>query len=68
MLANAGTANLFDVIAARALWATKIWAGNNRVQWYGDGRWRPDQPIDKWTAPYWPNYPDGVRTEAIRIL
>lgn len=66
--ANAGTVTLFDPAAARAFWADKIWTGNNRVQWFGDGRWQPEQPIGKYTAMYWPNYPGGVRIEAIRIL
>ncbi|MER6406907.1 beta/gamma crystallin domain-containing protein [Streptomyces viridosporus] len=49
-------------------WVHKIWTGNNRVQWYGDGRWQPDTPIGKWTTFKWPNHPGGVRIERIRIL
>ncbi|WP_307826682.1 beta/gamma crystallin domain-containing protein [Streptomyces pactum] len=49
-------------------WVDKIWTGNNRVQWYGDGRWQPATPIDKWTTFNWPNHPGGVRIEKIRIL
>ncbi|MGV9943561.1 beta/gamma crystallin domain-containing protein [Streptomyces sp. NPDC003401] len=49
-------------------WVDQIQTGNNRVQWYGDGRWQPDTPIDKWTTFTWPNYPGGVRIEKIRIL
>ncbi|GGW79606.1 beta/gamma crystallin domain-containing protein [Streptomyces griseoloalbus] len=49
-------------------WVDKIWTGNNRVQWYGDGRWQPAAPIGKWTTFDWPNNPGGVRIDAIRIL
>jgi hypothetical protein len=67
--ANSGTANLRnDPGAPSVYWADKIWTGNNRVQWYGDGRWQPDQPIDKYTAMFWPSFPGGVRIEALRIL
>jgi Beta/Gamma crystallin len=50
------------------LWIDRISTGNNRVQWYGDGRWQPDAPINKWTVFTWPNHPGGVRIEKIRIL
>lgn len=67
--ANAGTAHFrSDPGAPYTYWADKIWTGNNRVQWYGDGRWQPDQPIGKYTAMSWPNHPGGVRIEALRIL
>lgn len=49
-------------------WATHIWTGNNRVQWYGDGKWQPDQPIEKWTDYTWPHHPGGVHIEKIRIV
>ncbi|MET8868999.1 beta/gamma crystallin domain-containing protein [Nonomuraea sp. NPDC004580] len=49
-------------------WVTRISTGNNRVQWYGDGRWQPAQPIPKWTVFTWPNHPGGVRIQGIRIL
>ncbi|MGW2595904.1 beta/gamma crystallin domain-containing protein [Streptomyces sp. NPDC001515] len=49
-------------------WVDKIWTGNNRVQWYGDGKWQPATPIDKWTTFTWPNHPGGVRIDAIRIV
>ncbi|MBB5958438.1 hypothetical protein FHS29_005046 [Saccharothrix tamanrassetensis] len=49
-------------------WVTSIWTGNNRVQWYGDGRWQPEQPIGKYTSFTWPNHPGGVRMFALRIL
>lgn len=49
-------------------WATKIWTGNNRVQWFGDDRWQPDKPIEKWTTFTWPNNPGGVDMEEIRIV
>ncbi|MBB5958439.1 hypothetical protein FHS29_005047 [Saccharothrix tamanrassetensis] len=49
-------------------WITRIWTGNNRVQWYGDGRWQPEHPIDRWTSFTWPNHPGGVRMEGIRIM
>ncbi|WP_280855146.1 MULTISPECIES: beta/gamma crystallin domain-containing protein [unclassified Streptomyces] len=59
--ANAGEASLYG-------WATRISTGNNRVQWYGDGRWQPEQPIGKWTVFTWPNHPGGVWISKIRIL
>ncbi|MEU9557378.1 beta/gamma crystallin domain-containing protein [Streptomyces fumanus] len=62
--ANAGEAP----IASNYWWVTKIETGNNRVQWLGDGRWQPDQPIGKWTTFTWPNHPGGVSINAIRIL
>jgi beta/gamma crystallin len=49
-------------------WITRISTGNNRVQWYGDGRWQPDTPIDKWTVFVWPNHPGGVRIDKLRIV
>jgi len=49
-------------------WVTQIWTGNNRVQWFGDGRWQPAQPINKWTVFGWPNHPGGVRINGIRIV
>lgn len=65
--ANAGDIVLFDQYA-RAFWADQIWTGNNRVQWFGDGRWQPAQPIGKNTAMSWPNHPGGVRIEKLRIV
>ncbi|MGI5340891.1 beta/gamma crystallin domain-containing protein [Streptomyces sp. CA-181903] len=50
------------------LWVTRIWTGNNRVQWFGDGRWQPEGGINKWTVFQWPHHPGGVRMNAIRIL
>ncbi|MEV5646504.1 beta/gamma crystallin domain-containing protein [Streptomyces flaveolus] len=61
-------ANAGEYPFATILWATKIETGNNRVQWFGDGRWQPAQPIEKWTTFTWPNYPGGVRIDRIRIL
>ncbi|WP_399896482.1 hypothetical protein ACGH7X_41480 [Streptomyces sp. BBFR51] len=49
-------------------WVKWISTGNNRVQWLGDGRWQPATPIPKNTLYKWPNHPDGVRMEAIRIV
>gem|GEM_PF-1229974 len=49
-------------------WVTQIWTGNNRVQWFGDSRWQPSQPINKWTLFRWPNHPGGVRINGIRIV
>ncbi|GGL86120.1 hypothetical protein GCM10010095_83610 [Streptomyces anthocyanicus] len=50
-------------------WATRISTGNNRVQWYGDGRWQPATPIAKNTIFTWPNTQGkAVRIDAIRIL
>ena len=62
--ANAGE----DHINFPDWWVTRIETGNNRVQWYGDGRWQPANPIGKWTTFTWPNHPGGVRIDAIRIL
>ncbi|MEV5646519.1 beta/gamma crystallin domain-containing protein [Streptomyces flaveolus] len=63
--ANAGEYGLSPVIQA---WVTRIETGNNRVQWYGDGRWQPAQPIEKWTTYTWPNYSGGVRIDTIKIV
>ncbi len=50
------------------MWLEKFWTGNNRVQWYGDGRWQPENPVDKWVLFSFPNNPGGVKIERIRIL
>lgn len=60
--ANAGE------ITRSNLWLTKISTGNNRVQWFGDGRWQPSSPINKNTVYTFPNNPGGVRFDKIRIL
>lgn len=65
--ANAGQFMFFDP-NGNGFWADEIWSGNNRVQWFGDGQWQPAQPIDKYTAMYWPNYPGGVSIQYFRIL
>ncbi|MFH9674435.1 hypothetical protein ACH4L5_19485 [Streptomyces sp. NPDC017405] len=65
--ANAGDFWLWDQYA-QGMYVTKIWTGNNRVQWFGDQRWQPSEAIGKNTAMFWPNYPGGVKIEAIRIL
>ncbi|MCG5212686.1 beta/gamma crystallin domain-containing protein [Streptosporangium soli] len=62
--ANAGE----DYYDLSLWWVTRISTGNNRVQWYGDGRWQPAQPIPKYTTFTWPNHPGGVRIAGIRIL
>ncbi|MEV4458561.1 beta/gamma crystallin domain-containing protein [Microbispora sp. NPDC049633] len=62
--ANAGE----DMYALNIWWVTRISTGNNRVQWYGDGRWQPAQPIPQWTVFTWPNHPGGVRIQGIRIV
>ena len=52
-------------------WITRISTGNNRVQWFGDGRWQPDPPytpIEKWSVFTWPNHPGGVEMRSIRIV
>jgi len=64
--ANSGE-HSFEV-SGRTYWVDEIWTGNNRVQWYGDGKWQPETPIGKWTTFNWPNYPGGVRIDKIRIL
>lgn len=65
--ANAGSRRIYDQFS-RSVWVTEIWTGNNRVQWNGDGRWQPDNPIDRRTKFTWPNSPGGVRLDEIRIL
>lgn len=60
--ADSGTETLGNV------WVDKISTGANYVQWYGDGRWQPEVPLEPWTIFTWPNHPGGVRLEAIRIL
>ncbi len=49
------------------IWVHRISTGNNRVQWYGDGKWHPSTAIDKWSTFTWPNHPGGVRIKAIGI-
>lgn len=49
-------------------WVTSIWTGNNRVQWYGDGRWQPDGGINPWTSFGWSNHPGGVEIKGLRII
>ncbi|MDX2680420.1 beta/gamma crystallin domain-containing protein [Streptomyces sp. NY05-11A] len=49
-------------------WLEQINAGNNRVQWYGDGRWQPNAPIEKWVHFTFPNHPGGVRIDKVKIL
>jgi len=65
--ANAGESPSFSSSTLKA-WVDEISTGNNRVQWYGDGRWQPNRPINKWTIFIWPNHPGGVRLDRIRIL
>ncbi|GAA3100249.1 hypothetical protein [Streptosporangium carneum] len=64
--ANSGEANLDNWAASE--WLHEIWTGNNRVQWYGDGRWQPEGGINKWTRFTFPNNPGGVSFTKIRIL
>jgi hypothetical protein len=63
-VANAGT---WDMTGAN-MWLHRISTGNNRVQWYGDGRWQPDTPIAKNTVYTFPSHPGGVRMDKFRIL
>lgn len=63
--ANAGE---YDLDREGTEWLDKIWTGNNRVQWYGDGKWQPATPIGKRTSFSWPNHPGGVKVDKIRIL
>ncbi|BBC29438.1 hypothetical protein SGFS_007320 [Streptomyces graminofaciens] len=65
--ANAGEAKIDPNTGLRD-WVTTIATGNNRVQWHGDDRWQPNAPIEKWVTFTWPNHPDGVRIDHIRIL
>ncbi|WP_308114155.1 beta/gamma crystallin domain-containing protein [Streptomyces brasiliscabiei] len=48
-------------------WLQRIVTGNNRVQWYGDGRWQPNAAIEKWVTFTFPNHPGGVRIEKVKI-
>ncbi len=66
--ANAGETPIPVGGPRRKVWVDQISTGNNRVQWYGDGRWQPNRPINKWTIFSWPNHPGGVRLQWIRIL
>lgn len=50
------------------VWLHEIHTGNNRVQWYGDGKWQPANPIGKWSSYRFPNHPGGVSIQRIRIL
>ncbi|MDC0769510.1 beta/gamma crystallin domain-containing protein [Streptomyces sp. HD] len=63
-LANAGTVDM----SGAHMWLERIETGNNRVQWYGDGKWQPATPIGKNTVYTFPNHPGGVRMDKIRIL
>ncbi|MFF4487572.1 beta/gamma crystallin domain-containing protein [Streptomyces sp. NPDC001544] len=49
-------------------WITRISTGNNRVQWFGDGRWQPAEGLNKWTVMTWPNHSGGVSASWIKIL
>lgn len=64
--ANGGETNLPNAVGG--WWLTEIKTGNNRVQWFGDGRWQPASAINKWTTYNFPNNPGGVRIERIRII
>lgn len=48
-------------------WVTEIHTGNNRVQWSGDGRYQPANPINKWTSYGFPNHPGGVDFGGVKI-
>lgn len=63
--ANGGEMTVND---GNIMWITQISTGNNRVQWFGDGRWQPDQPIPQWATYTWPNHTGGVQIEKIRIV
>ncbi|GAA3074979.1 beta/gamma crystallin domain-containing protein [Streptosporangium carneum] len=60
--ANAGTYTFYNYA-----WLHEIKTGNNRVQWYGDGKWQPAYIIPKWTTYNFPNHPGGVRINKIWI-
>ncbi len=65
--ANSGTWRIYDQFG-RSVWVTEIWTGNNRAKWYGDGQWRPANPIGQRTSFTWPNNPGGVKLDEIQIL
>lgn len=45
--ANGGEWVVKDAFGSDSMVLTHIWTGNNRVQYFADGRWQPDQPFDK---------------------
>ena len=59
-------ANAGEMSFSVAVRITKIVTGNNRVQWYANGRWQPEPAIGKWTPFTAPG--SGVYAERIRIL
>lgn len=61
-------ANAGQVLMPDDAWIDRISTGNNRVQWFGDGRWQPAGGINKWSVMTWPNNPGGVRADWIKIL
>ncbi|WP_033294957.1 hypothetical protein [Amycolatopsis jejuensis] len=68
--ANGGEMNLprSPLLPTMTWWLHEIHTGNNRVQWFGDGRWQPSNPIGKNTTYTFPNHPGGVKIEKIRIV
>jgi hypothetical protein len=65
--ANSGSMKIKDPVQGDKAWITSIWTGNNRVQWYGDSKWQPAQPIAKNTTFTFPHHPGGVRIDQLWI-
>ncbi len=65
--ANGGEIDMKDYWG-RSAWMVRFWTGNNRVQWYGDGRWQPNAPVEKWTQYEFPNHPGGVKIQSLAII
>lgn len=66
--ANGGEMMFPDEGYGGVYWVTKIWTGNNRVQWHGDGRWQPDGGIPPNTTMTWSNHPGGVEIDGLKIM
>ncbi|WP_211267391.1 beta/gamma crystallin domain-containing protein, partial [Nonomuraea candida] len=66
--ANGGEYDITGWRVGDKQWLDRISTGNNRVQWYGDGRWQPEGGINKWSVYTFPNNPGGVHLDKIRII
>lgn len=50
------------------IWVDMFWTGNNRVQYLADGVWQPETPVEKNMTFSFPNHPEGVYVDRVRIL
>ncbi|HEX4224284.1 MAG TPA: beta/gamma crystallin domain-containing protein [Pseudonocardiaceae bacterium] len=64
-LANRGT---WDFSCFSTCWLDKLSTGNNRVEYFGDGRWNPSSPIGKNTIYTFPHFPGGVEMDSVQIF